>query len=39
VVVTLEKRAHNPHLVASGRTDKPATIPWFGTKQLLIRFA
>jgi len=39
VVVTLEKRAHNPHLAASGRAGKPATMPWFGAKQLLIRFA
>jgi hypothetical protein len=39
VVVTVDKRAHNPYLVASGLTDKPTPMPWFGNKQLLIRFA
>jgi hypothetical protein len=39
VIVTMDKRAHNPYLVASGLADKPATMPWFGNKQLLIRFA
>ena len=39
VVVTIDKRAHNPYLVASGLTDKPARMPWFGNKQLHIRFA
>jgi hypothetical protein len=39
VIVTMDKRAHNPYLVASGLTDKPARMPWFGNKQLLIRFA
>lgn len=39
VVVTIDKRAHNPYLVASGLADKPASMPWFGNKQLLIRFA
>jgi hypothetical protein len=39
VVVTIDKRAHNPFLVASGLTDKPAPMPWFGNKQLHIRFA
>ena len=39
VVVTLDKRAHNPYLVASGLADKPTPMPWFGNKQLLIRFA
>jgi hypothetical protein len=39
VVVTLDKRAHNPFLVASGLADKPAPMPWFGNKKLLIRFA
>jgi hypothetical protein len=39
VVVTIDKRAHNPYLVASGLTDKPTSMPWFGNKQLLIRFA
>jgi len=39
VLVTIDKRAHNPYLVASGLADKPAPMPWFGNKQLLIRFA
>ena len=39
VVVTIDKRAHNPYLVASGLADKPARIPWFGNKLLHIRFA
>jgi hypothetical protein len=39
VVVTLDKRAHNPYLVASGLADKPTPMPWLGNKQLLIRFA
>jgi hypothetical protein len=39
VIVTIDKRAHNPYLVASGLADQPANMPWFGNKQLLIRFA
>jgi hypothetical protein len=39
VIVTIDKRAHNPYLVASGLADKPAKMPWFGGKQLVIRFA
>jgi hypothetical protein len=39
VIVTIDKRAHNPYLVASGLADKPARMPWFGNRQLLIRFA
>jgi hypothetical protein len=39
VVVSFDKRAHNPYLVASGLTDKPVPMPWFGNKQLHIRFA
>ena len=39
VVVTLDKRAHNPFLVASGLADKPVPMPWCGNKKLLIRFA
>jgi len=38
VIVTLDKRAHNPYLVASGLADQPAPMPWFGGKQLRIRF-
>jgi len=39
VVVTIDKRAHNPYLVASGLADQPASMPWFGNKQLHIHFA
>jgi len=39
VVVTLDKRAHNPFLVASELTARPIPMPWFGNKQLLIQFA
>jgi len=39
VIVTLDKRAHNPYLVASGLADQPTPMPWFGGKQLHIRFA
>jgi hypothetical protein len=39
VLVTLDKRAHNPYLVASGLTEKPTPMPWFGDKKLAIRFA
>ena len=39
VVVTIDKRAHNPYLVASGLADQPARLPWFGNKLLHIRFA
>src|SRR6266851_2439402 len=39
VVVTLDKRAHNPYLVASGLTDQPTSMPWFGDKKLIIQFA
>ena len=39
VCVTLDKRAHKPYLVASRLTDQPTTMPWFGGKNLVIRFA
>jgi len=39
VVVTLDKRAHNPYLVASGLADQPTPMPWFGDKRLIIQFA
>ncbi len=39
VVVTSDKRAHNPFLVASGLADEPTPMPWFGNKTLIIRFA
>ena len=39
VVVTLDKRAHNPFLVASGLAEQPTPMPWFGDKKLIIKFA
>jgi hypothetical protein len=39
VLVTLDKRAHNPYLVKSRLADEPTPMPWFGNKQLLLRFA
>jgi hypothetical protein len=39
VIVTLDKRAHNPSLVTSGLADEPTPMPWFGGKRLHIRFA
>jgi hypothetical protein len=38
VIVTLDKRAHNPYLVASGLADHSTPMPWFGNKLLNIRF-
>ena len=38
VVVTVDKRAHNPFLAASGLADQPTPMPWFGDKRLAIRF-
>jgi hypothetical protein len=39
VVVKLDKRAHNPYLVASGLTVQPTPMPWFGNKKLTVQFA
>jgi hypothetical protein len=39
VVVTLDKRAHNPFLAKSGIANQPTPMPWFGGKRLIIRFA
>ena len=39
VLVTLDKRAHNPYLVGSRLADQPTPMPWFGGKPLRIRFA
>jgi len=39
VVVTLDKRAHNPFLVDSGLAQQPTPMPWFGGKHLVLRFA
>ena len=39
VTVKLDKRAHNPYLVASGLGDQPTPMPWFGGKRLHILFS
>jgi hypothetical protein len=39
VVVCLDKRAHNPYLVASRLTDQPVPMPWLGNRHLSIRFS
>jgi hypothetical protein len=38
VVVTLDKRAHNPFLVKSRLADTPTPMPWFGDKPLHLQF-
>lgn len=39
VIVTLDKRAHNPYLVDTGLADQPTPMPWFDNKKLVLRFA
>jgi hypothetical protein len=39
IVVTLDKRAHNPYLVDSGLADQPTPMPWCGGRKLVIQFA
>ena len=39
IVVTLDKRAHNPYLVDSGLTGHPVPMPWLAGKELQIEFA
>jgi len=39
VIVKLDKRAHNPYLVALGLAEAPTPMPWFGDKRLVIEFA
>jgi hypothetical protein len=39
VLVTLDKRAHNPILVKSRLADDPTPMPWFRDKPLHIQFA
>jgi hypothetical protein len=38
VTVTIDKRTHNPFLVASKLADESTPMPWFGNKMLFIRF-
>lgn len=39
VIVIIDKRTHNPFLIASGLADEPTPMPWFGNKMLFIQFA
>jgi hypothetical protein len=39
VIVSLDKRAHNPYLVASGLTDQAVPMPWLGNRRMSIRFS
>jgi len=39
VVVTLDKRAHHPYLVASQLADEPTPMPWFGDKRLILQLS
>ena len=39
IVVTIDKRAHNPYLVASGIADQPTPMPWLDNRQLVLQFA
>lgn len=39
VVVTLDKKAHNPFLVKSRLADRPTPMPWFGGKELFLKFS
>jgi hypothetical protein len=39
IVVRLDKRAHDPYLVASGVLDRPTRVPWLGNRELLIQIA
>lgn len=39
VIVKLDKRAHNPYLVASGLANASTPMPWFGGKHLVIEFS
>jgi transposase len=38
VVVSLDHRTHNPILAATGLADGTTPMPWFGDKELTIRF-
>ena len=39
IVVRLDKRAHDPYLVASGVLDEPTRVPWLDNRHLLIQIA
>ena len=37
VIVTLDKRAHNPIVAETGLVDRPTPMSWFGGKNLVVR--
>jgi len=37
VIVTLDRRAHNPILAETGLIDRPTPMPWFFGKELILR--
>ncbi len=37
VIVTLDRRAHNPILAETGLVDRPTPMPWFFDKELILR--
>lgn len=39
VILTLDKRAHNPYLVDSGLAAAPTPMPWLDNRNLVIQFA
>ena len=39
VIVEIDKRAHNPYLVASRLASIPTRMPWFGSKELVVTFS
>ncbi len=39
IVVTLGRRAHNPHLIEAGYSDSTTSIPWLHNRALKINFA
>jgi hypothetical protein len=39
IIVTLDKRAHNPYLVDSQLAEQPTPMPWLDGKALVIKFS
>ncbi len=39
IIVTLDKRTHNPYLVDPGLADQPTPMPWLEGKELVVQFA
>jgi hypothetical protein len=38
ITIRLQKRAHNPHLIAAGFDQINTSVPWLGDKQLCLNF-